>query len=482
MLPRMPSAASLQRELERRLALPRLLGCCFDKQLAFIHDPSRRKALFVARRSGKTWAIVVYLIWTCLKDPAVKALYYGLTADSAWDTVYLHMLEPICRQFGIRVQVNLTKRTVTFANGSYIKVTGDDADERQIDKALGGKYKAVVFDECQAITHDLERWIKDKLSPAMVDQAGTLVLAGTAGNLMGDRYWYRVTRSEGVREPGWSVHSWTPFDNPHMAILVRQHLAELKAEDATIEEDPGYQQQWLCRWVVETSARIYKYDPLKNSAAGLPAGVDSRLWRYLVGFDFGFEDDTALVVAAFHPHDPVAYIVESWKKPKMVTQEIAEALISAREKYRPIRMVGDCQNKTLVETLREQYRIPLEPADKLGKEAHIATMNSDFRTSKLKVVEASNRALIKEWDELTWDEKARLLGIFKESPSKDNHLADAALYLHHASKHFRAVKPPKEDSRESPFRKEAERQLQQQMNQQGDAMSNPAYLGLEGRW
>ena len=69
-------------------------------------------------------------------------------------------------------------------------------------------------------------------------------------------------------------------------------------------------------------------------------------------------------------------------------------------------------------------------------------MNSDFILSKIKVIEANNGPLIKEWNELTWNVKKRLLGEFEELASKDNHLADAALYLHHFSKHYRATPEP----------------------------------------
>ncbi len=205
----------------------------------------------------------------------------------------------------------------------------------------------------------------------------------------------------------------------------------------------------------------------------------SKLWRYILSVDFGFEDDTAIVVGAFHPHDARCYIAESWKKPRMLTQELAETLIEWREKYHPFRIVGDCQNKTLVETLREQYRIPIEPADKLGKEAHIAAMNSDLRTGKLMVLEPANRALIAEWDALTWAEKPRLLGIFRENPSRDNHLADAALYFHHASQHYRARPAPEPDLH--PMRTQAEKELREQLSAERDGTGPTIYDGLEQR-
>ena len=115
-------ADALIKEMERRKAVPKLLSACFDKQVDFIKDPSRRKALFVARRSGKTWTVAVLLIMECLLEPATKCLYFGLTSESSWNTIYLHMIEVLCRQFAIDIEVNLTQKTITFGNKWGIEI------------------------------------------------------------------------------------------------------------------------------------------------------------------------------------------------------------------------------------------------------------------------------------------------------------------------------------------------------------------------
>lgn len=457
--------SSLVLEKRRRHAVPNLLAACFGKQVALINDPSRQKAAFVARRSGKSWALAVLLIKTALEAPATKCLYYGLTKDSAWNVLFLHMLEPICRAFGIRFKANTTLRTLEFENKSYIKLTGDDATDSQIDKALGGKYQLVVFDECQSIKHDLENWVKNKLGPAMVDLDGTIVLAGTAGDLMGERFWYKVTRDRDP-EPGWSVHSWTPFDNPHMAEKVRGYLARRRAEDPDLDNDPGYQQEWLCKWVVEREARVYRYDPLRN-ACPVPDLTDSR-WRYVIGLDFGYEDDTAIAVLAFHPHDDHCYLLETFKKKHMLMPELATELEDRLARFKPAHIVADGQNKQFAMDMRARHGLPIRFADKRGKAEHIAAMNSDFRTGKLLVVEAANLAAIDEWANLTWDEDKRLKGEFKETPTKDNHVSDATLYAHHEAKHYWAKPAPPPDPH--PMRTKAEQDLRAQLAARGDVL------------
>lgn len=461
----MAAVTSLIAEVRRRGAVPDLMAACFDKQVDFLKDPSRRKALFVPRRSGKSWAVAVLLIMTLLASPDTKCLYYAKVKDVAWNILFKHMLKPICQRFGIRYRVNRTKQILEFENGSELLLTGDDATDDQIDKALGGKYKLVVFDECQVIKHDLEDWVKNKLGPAMIDLQGTFVLAGTAGVLMGERFWYRITREE-EREPGWSVHEWSTFDNPYVADLVRAELDDRRKLYPDYDQEPGYQREFLNRWVVDRDERIYRYDPLRD-------GIDhhdfsGKLWRYVLGIDFGYEDATAFVVGAYHPHDKVCYILESFKKIHMDMDEVKERIDGYRHRFTLEQIVADGQNKQFIMSMGRRYSDAIRFAEKLGKAEHIAAMNTDFRTKKLRVIKSTNVELVKEWADLVWDEKARLRGLFKENPSKDNHLADAALYLHHACKHYWATPAPApEDPRSMRIR--AERELAQQLSQRGDA-------------
>ena len=422
-----------------------LLSAAFKEQSEFILDPARRKAALVARRSGKSFMVGIYLLYEALTKPKTKSLYFGKTQYTSKNIMWLHIILNLCERFNIQHKYNKSLQEITLTNGSVIKMTGADASDGQIEKALGGKYRLVIFDECQVISHDLERWINDRLGPAMIDEQGTICCLGTAGDYMGEHYWYKITRTEGAREPGWKVYSWPWTANIHMKDKIEKEINEMLAYDANIMERPGFRREYLCQWV-EPEGRCYHFDDTKNVADD-PILIKSLLdrdpkWKYIIGMDFGYEDDNAITVGAFSKHDPICYIVDSYKQNHMQIDEIAELMLQWRDKYKPIHIVGDAQDKIVIETLRQKHRIPILAAEKLGKFAHIANMNSDFAFGKIKIIAANNRALIKEWNELIWDEKQRVLGNFKENSSKANHLADSALYLHHFSKHFRATPEP----------------------------------------
>ena len=455
-------------EREKRSNPPDLLSATFPHQKAFILDPCRRKAAFVARRSGKSTMMGIYLLHIALSNPAVKCLYFGKTQDAARNIMWLHIIFELTEKFHIECKYNKTLQEVVFPNKSMIKLTGADASDTQIEKALGGKYKLVIFDECQVIKHDLERWVRDRLGPAMVDQQGTICMCGTAGDYMGERFWYKVTKTNGVREPGWSVHSWKWFDNIHMKDLIEKEINELKSFTPNIETTDGFRQEWLCEWVENTSSQIYKYNSSTNACKDMTTiksltSLPNNEWNYILGVDPGFEDATGFVICAYGKYDPNLYIIESYKIKHMHATAMANEITKLHHKYNFRQMVVDGANKQVVEECRQVHRLPLIPANKLGKVAHWGLMNADFLTSRIKVIEINNKALLEEYATLTYKEDERLLGILKENPTNENHLADAALYAWYYSRHYRAIPKPIEDKTLSQFRIQAEKALEERL-------------------
>ena len=475
MNPRERRIEALKKELKRRKSLPNLLEICFKQQQEFISSKSTRKALFVARRSGKSFAIAVYLLAAALKNPRVKVLYVGLTKATAENVMWTHAIEQICREYNIPHTFNKVTKSVLFSNGSIIKLTGADVSESEMERFLGGKYFLVAVDECQSFRQDLRELINEKLAPAVSDYAsipggGTIVLAGTPSNRMGDHYWYQVTKTEGQREPGWEVHHWECLDNPHMKndILVTWEDMRVREGD-TYQDSDTFKQQWLCQWVVDNTAKAYRFDPLKNillekiplderyptEARKLQLQAELKIvrslqaveahWFYILGVDLGVVDDNAWVVGAFNKNDYNFYIVESFCQNNITTQTNAEIIRELHDKYKFRSMVVDAGGlgKQIALDLNRVYGIPIKAADKTGeKEASIFRMNSDMQTGNVKVIQSNNKELIVEWNTLLVDRKKQSLGIFKEADRYKNHLADAALYAYREARHYRST--PKE--------------------------------------
>ena len=461
-------------ELRRRQTVPHLLTQLFPQQRAFVEDKTKRKALFVARRSGKSFSIAVSLLISVLQHPRVKALYIGLTKITAENVIWTHGIEHICRVYKIPHEYNKTTKTIKFKNGSSIILTGADASPTERDRLLGGKYIMVAIDECQSHSYDLEKLVFETLAPAVSDYVdieggGQILLAGTAGNKI-DTYWHRITK-DGTREPGWIVHTWSPLDNPHMRQNILDTWNDFEARIPGYQDQIWFRQQWKNEWIIETQSRVYKCQSVNNLLEKLPdderknptairqAQLDREIdiirslraidnkWYYLLGVDLGYEDATAWCVGAFNRHDNNFYFVESMKKNHINLKEIAEITQLLHDKYHFKTMVIDTGGggKLAAESLRQVYNLPFKAADKAGeKAAIIARMNSDFVSENIKVIESQNKELIKEWQELLVDEKKRVIGVFKEAEQYQNHLADAALYCYREAKHYRATPEPQQ--------------------------------------
>lgn len=458
-----PGIIDLVGELERRSRHHTIANeVLFDKQLAVVHDPSRRKAIFTPRRCGKSTTIGVLLLQEALAFPRRKNLYIGLTGEAAYSIIFTEIIEQECKKRKIHIKYNATTRTITFPNGSTIKLAGMDSSPRDMEKLLGGKYHCVVVDECQSFTQDLRMMIKEKLGPAMSDYldrgGGIIVLAGTPGLVMGDHFWYQITKQtrtglpDPERERGWAVHEWSVPENPFMA---NQFAQVCKEEEELFGkmyyERPEFQRQWLGKWVLDSGSRAFKFSKDVNVCTDLDVVRSlvngDRKWTYIVGVDLGFEDATSIVLGAYCNTDPTLYVVSSEKIKKAVASTVGLKLQALMNTFAVQRMAVDTgggASKQFAQTLATEYKLPILAAQKTEKENAIGSMNSDFLAGRIKIVTTggANKDLVDELERITIDEKKmREQGKWALAEKFDDHLSHGLLYMWRDSLHQHAMLP-----------------------------------------
>src|ERR1700733_9333918 len=178
----------LLEEYAERVALqksiPDILANAFSQQIDFIKDRVKQKVLFCSRRSAKSFTAGLYLVFEALRNPGCNCLFIGLTRASAKAIIWKDILTIIDTKYKLGARFNQTDLTMTLPNGSVISVTGIDADEKEMNKLLGRKYRLVCIDEASMYTIDLRNLVYGILGPAMVDpnesgESGTLCLMGT---------------------------------------------------------------------------------------------------------------------------------------------------------------------------------------------------------------------------------------------------------------------------------------------------------------
>lgn len=461
--------------LKRKKTIQRLRDSCFAEQLAFIDDPSRLKTAKCTRRAGKSYgAAGVYLCLEAIKNPGVTLLYIATVREVAKKIMFKDVLKVINRKFDLGMTFNHTSLEVTFPNGSILYLIGTDSKPEEADKALGQKYKLVVIDEAGSWKNDQEHLVHSVLEPACADLEGTICMIGSPMNHTRS-YFFRITNyQEGDPKfvKGWTRHAWTWANNPHTKRQMSEQIERILSNNSRIKETPAFRQMYLNEWVVDDSAKVYKFDDTRNIVKALP---ENHSWYHVLGMDLGYEDPTSIVIIAQSQTCPDIYIVEVFKKEKMDITAVARELEIMKIKYKPVDYIVDGASKQAVEELKNRFHFPLKAAEKTGKVDMIQIMNGDFITGRIKLLTPLANPLIEEYLNLIWDDRSTDK---VEHPGCDNHAADAALYAWRRCFHYNykpapiRAKPHSEEALEAWWEAQANKAiLQKKKNGRSDFAS-----------
>jgi hypothetical protein len=404
--------------------------------------------------------------------------------------VYWNHMLAFARRYGIDVKPHLHELTLTLRNGSTIMLIGCESIQ-EVEKLRGQSFDLAIIDECKSFNPDvLKELIHDVLMPTLDDRDGTLMMIGTPGNtLSGPFYWstapyyeVEVADDDGRKykrpysrtfwapesywaaneadDAYWSRHTWTRQDNVFLPKLWAKSL-RTKRTERWDDDHPTWRREHLGEWVPATGSYVYRYGevlvrtpqavqwtPNGKGPHGLPVGHD---WRFICGMDLGFEDDFAIVVAAYSMTDGNLYHVYDWKKNHQDFFQVADEIAGVVARFGPfdamVADTGGSGGKTIIETLNRHYGFAIQAAEKREKFDYVEILNGEFLRGAVKVIPGSNLDL--ELRTLQWlmeeDEDKSLLartGKLKENPAQPNHLCDAFLYLWRFSHHHWAKDRP----------------------------------------
>lgn len=416
----------------------------FAAQRRFVRDRSKRKAGLCGRRAGKTETLAPWLYDSCVRRPGSINAYIALSQKSA-----RRILWPTLKRVAARYELPLDFReqtlTATHPNGSCIWVAGCP-DESQCEDFRGPRYGRIAIDEAGSFPPWLEYLVTDVLDPALMDIGGELAMVGSPGLIPMGFFYDKTTLP--LDEGGWSTHSWTCLDNPHVPGAA--YLAEKTKEHGWQDDHPTLVREYLGRWVRDDSAFIYPFDARKNAGL-LEQRDDARPFRVL-SVDLGMVDNTALVLSASHRGSPELFIERAWyaRKPTgpLTVAYVAAQIEQARQSTRIDAIVVDegGLGKMVVSDFQTTYGIPCIPAEKRDKLAAIHGLRGALLAGTVKVDPQHCQPLIGEWSALAWNE------------DRDDHaeacvddLSDAALYGWRAHGLFYnpELNPPKPGTREA---------------------------------
>lgn len=443
------------------------------------------------RRSGKSHGMTSLALWWGETHPDSRILIISLTLKSTKENFWSGAPGGIIKQnhvYDLNLKFNHTDTVWVHENGSRGRLAGAET-VADIERLRGAAAEAdiAIVDECKSFAPELlNELIRDVLEPGLMTRDGILVLGGTPGSIpVGTFYEATDARSrndgggitcipvgeeEGPAYSGlsdsdranlWRLHTWTIQDN---TAAPRQWARALgnKKRQGWPDDHPTWRREYLGEWVTDATDLVYSWaghkakgdeyvtwrpQKTKENPSGLP--LDQGPWRFVLGIDLGYVDESALVLCAYSESLKELRHVYDYKAPGMTVDDFFEEVFTVIERYgRPDAIVADTAgggSKMLVETLNQRYGLGIEPAKKTEKQDHIELVNSDFAAGRIKIIPGSD--LAHELSGLQWDlsrESKMVLartGRLREDPACPNHLCDALLYLYRYSYHFWSSAP-----------------------------------------
>lgn len=396
----------------------------------------------VSHNSGKSVALALMMLADGWGHPGSNYLYAGITLDSAKKAIWKDTLKVLDAKLNLGLTFNEQNSTCTLPNGAVIYVIGLDATEQQRRKARGGKFRIAIIDEAQDFLSDLEDHVRSILMPAVSDEKGTIVLAGTPGQVPIGMF-YRLSKDAEAENPRrwevtdldtgteWTGFTWSALNNPYMAEQFASDMQRMLDVNPAIADTPQFQREWRGMWVTDDNRKVYRYAPVRNDYDGVLPKFATGEWHHAIGVDLGFNDATAVCVLAWHDHSRIVYVVDCDKRPGLDITEAANWIRSWAELYGNPYIVVDGANKQAVMEMRRRHGLPLIAADKRGKAEFIDLLNADFIQGYVKWSPSAREVLCDEAAHLSWDERAwkRKSGPKRvEDPRAEQHGLDAHLY------------------------------------------------------
>jgi hypothetical protein len=412
-----------------------------------------------------------------MNQPGGRRLYINSTSHEvrriAWVGNRQDGMASLVRRFGLPAKINDGSMTIHFKEiDSWIYCLGAD-DAASVQKALGGAYHEVWWDEAQKIPARLNDTIEQVIIPTLLDFDGVFRLTGSP-SLDHTTMFYNITRPErDMRLPGWDVYEWNMLCNPFFGATEeerhRRGIMELvKRYGAAGIDDPRIQRDGFGIWTYEDASYVYpmrrvpawqlyyaphRGDPFNHgmlpnvaqALADLP-GWGSRDYHLAAGFDLGFHPDPfAFTIWAWSLKDPNLYEVASWRKTKMTSDEQVAAIQELRKACTLGIMVADASGggRPVVagwaQGWRERNPIPIIEAEKHNKHLAMEAFGNDIEHCRVKFRNGS--PLVQELFALKWATILSATGKRVEDPTIPNDVADSGLYAHRHSYHHRFREP-----------------------------------------
>lgn len=258
----------------------------------FHKNPAKVQTWLLARRTGKTFALLVLATEYCIKHPNSVVKYVGPTKDQIKRIVRKEYDTEILEDFNcpsdIKPVFNKQDSTYYFTNGSEIQICA--AEGGNINSIRGGFAHICIIDEAQDVS-DLKYAVNSVLLPTTATTNGKVLISGTPSKDPDHEFNFFIEKAEteGV------LTRRTIDDNPR---LTKETKLELIEASGGMESDDVKREYYCQRIKSKKTAVIPEWDEEKEKTCLIEWKRPTFYLPY-TSMDLGFRDMT-VVIFAYH--------------------------------------------------------------------------------------------------------------------------------------------------------------------------------------
>lgn len=354
----------------------------------------------LARRTGKTYCLVILAIEMCLKNPNTIVKFLSPTK-----TQVNNNLRPLIRNIledcpnDLKPEFKIKELIYFFPNGSEIQLAG--TDKGHADKLRGGDAHLVIIDEAGTCT-DLENIMRDILVPTTLVTKGKIIYASTPPKDSDHEFLKFIERAQ----INGSLVKKTIYDNPR---LNQEMINEIIEETGGIETD-AFKREYLCELLksAETSVIPEFTNDLKSQI--IKEWPEPPFYDAYVSMDIGFQDLTVILFAYYDFRAGKVIVVDELVRTgqQVHLPELAADILKKEEELwtnklsgevkKPYLRVSDLDYIVINDLMRHSnYKLNFVVADKADKHGAINNVRVLLKNNRV-IIHPRCKTLIRHLD------------------------------------------------------------------------------------
>lgn len=355
----------------------------------FHKNPAKVQTWLLARRTGKTFALLVLATEYCIKHPNSVIKYVGPTKDQIKRIIRKEYDTEILEDFNcpddIKPVFNKQESTYYFKNGSEIQICA--AEGGNINSIRGGFAHICIVDEAQDVS-DLKYAVNSVLLPTTATTSGKVLISGTPSKDPDHEFNYFIEKAEA--EGVLTIR--TIDDNPR---LTKETKLELIEASGGMDSDDVKREYYCQKIRSKKSTVIPEFDEVREKKL-IKVWPRPVFYHPYASMDLGLRDMTVVLFAYYDFIEDKVIIEDEIVRQgdQMYLSQLAKDIEAkeislwidplTNEQFKVKRRVADHDLIALQEIrLSSNYRINFETADKKQMMSGINFLRTMINNEKL---------------------------------------------------------------------------------------------------